>query len=65
MWLPAGREEGGFCARAAESGLILQPLGKFCHCVSLPPVVIIGYTAQTLAQIRYHGRLLTQWLIAA
>ncbi|MGY2195251.1 MocR-like pyridoxine biosynthesis transcription factor PdxR [Pseudomonas pergaminensis] len=65
LWLPAGVEEGDFCNHAAEAGLTLQPLGKFCHGVSLPPAVIIGYTALTLAQIRYHGRVLTQLLIAA
>jgi len=33
--------------------------------VTLPPAVIIGYTALTLAQIRYHGRVLAQLLITA
>lgn len=63
LWLPAGVEEGGFCTRAAEAGLTLQPLGKFCVQVSLPPAVIIGYTALTLAQIRFHGRALAQLLV--
>ena len=58
LWLPADEEEGAFCRRAAEAGLTLQPLGKFCVQVSLPPAVIIGYTALTLAQIRFHGRAL-------
>ncbi len=65
LWLPPGVTEGDFCERAAAVGLTLQPLGKFCTQVSLPPAVIIGYTALTLAQIRYHGRVLTQLLIAA
>ncbi|MGU9816333.1 MocR-like pyridoxine biosynthesis transcription factor PdxR [Pseudomonas sp. LF135] len=65
LWLPSGVEEAEFCTRAAAAGLTLQPLGKFCVAASLPPAVIIGYTALTLAQIRYHGRMLTQLLIAA
>ena len=65
LWLPLGVTEDEFCDRAAAVGLTLQPLGKFCTQVSLPPAVIIGYTALTLAQIRYHGRVLTQLLIAA
>jgi GntR family transcriptional regulator/MocR family aminotransferase len=65
LWLPSGIEESEFCTRAAAVGLTLQPLGKFCVDARLPPAVIIGYTALTLAQIRYHGRVLTQLLIAA
>ncbi|WP_395607995.1 PLP-dependent aminotransferase family protein [Pseudomonas sp. B22129] len=65
LWLPAGVQEQDFCSRAAAVGLALQPLGKFCVEAHLPPAVIIGYTALTLAQIRYHGRILTQLLIAA
>ncbi|NVZ18361.1 MocR-like pyridoxine biosynthesis transcription factor PdxR [Pseudomonas costantinii] len=65
LWLPAGVEEGDFCTRAAAVGLTLQPLGTFCVDASLPPAVIIGYTALTLAQIRYHGRALAQLLMAA
>ena len=65
LWLPSGIEEGEFCTRAAAVGLTLQPLSKFCVEARLPPAVIIGYTALTLAQIRYHGRVLTQLLIAA
>lgn len=62
LWLPAGVSEADFCARAADAGLSLQPLGKFCVEVTLPPAVIIGYTALTLAQIRFHGRALAQLL---
>ncbi|WP_448650816.1 MocR-like pyridoxine biosynthesis transcription factor PdxR [Pseudomonas fluorescens] len=65
LWLPSGVEESEFCSRAADVGLTLQPLGKFCVEARLPPAVIIGYTALTLAQVRYHGRVLTQLLIAA
>ncbi|WP_439862546.1 PLP-dependent aminotransferase family protein [Pseudomonas antarctica] len=65
LWLPSGVEEADFCTRAAAVGLTLQPLGTFCREARLPPAVIIGYTALTLAQIRYHGRILTQLLIAA
>ena len=61
LWLPTGVEEGEFCARAAQAGLTLQPLGKFCVEAILPPAVIIGYTALTLAQIRFHGRALAQF----
>ncbi|WP_248752157.1 PLP-dependent aminotransferase family protein [Pseudomonas sp. MWU15-20650] len=62
LWLPAGSAELEFCARAAAVGLTLQPLGRFCVEVALPPAVIIGYTALTLAQIRFHGRALAQLL---
>ncbi|WDU65397.1 PLP-dependent aminotransferase family protein [Pseudomonas poae] len=65
LWLPAGVAEQDFCTRAAAVGLTLQPLGKFCLDAELPPAVIIGYTALTLAQIRFHGRVLRQLLIAA
>ena len=65
LWLPAGTCEADFCSRAAAVGLTLQPLGKFCADASLPPAVIIGYTALTLAQIRFHGRVLTKLLMAA
>ncbi|MFP3496645.1 PLP-dependent aminotransferase family protein [Pseudomonas sp. SIMBA_059] len=64
LWLPPGVEEQDFCERATAVGLALQPLGKFCVEASLPPAVIIGYTALTLAQIRFHGRVLTKLLIA-
>ncbi|AVE03351.1 GntR family transcriptional regulator [Pseudomonas palleroniana] len=64
LWLLPGVEEQEFCKRAAAVGLALQPLGKFCVEASLPPAVIIGYTALTLAQIRFHGRVLTKLLIA-
>ncbi|MEX5629488.1 transcriptional regulator, GntR family [Pseudomonas poae] len=62
LWLPSGVEEGEFCSRAAAVGLTLQPLGTFCVEAILPPAVIIGYTALTLAQIRFHGRALAQLL---
>lgn len=62
LWLPAGVAEDDFCSRAAAVGLTLQPLGKFCVDTRLPPAVIIGYTALTLAQIRFHGRALTALL---
>ena len=65
LWLPPGVEEADFCQRAAAVGLTLQPLGKFCAQVRLPSAVIIGYTALTLAQIRFHGRALAQLLTAA
>jgi GntR family transcriptional regulator / MocR family aminotransferase len=65
LWLPPGVAEDDFCARAAAVGLTLQPLGRFCTHVRLPAAVILGYTALTLAQIRYHGRVLAQLLIAA
>ncbi|WP_438869045.1 PLP-dependent aminotransferase family protein [Pseudomonas sp. L1(2025)] len=65
LWLPAGVCEADFCSRAAAVGLTLQPLGKFCAEANLKPAVIIGYTALTLAQIRFHGRVLTKLLMAA
>jgi GntR family transcriptional regulator/MocR family aminotransferase len=65
LWLPAGVAEEDFCTRAAAVGLTLQGLGKFCVNARLPPAVIIGYTALTLAQIRFHGRVLTQLLTVA
>ncbi|MFK3604753.1 GntR family transcriptional regulator [Pseudomonas sp. AP19] len=64
LWLPAGADEADFCARAAAVGLTLQPLGTFCVEANLPPAVIIGYTALTLAQIRFHGRVLSTLLLA-
>ncbi|CRM78673.1 PLP-dependent aminotransferase family protein [Pseudomonas sp. 58 R 3] len=65
LWLPTGVGEADFCSRAAAVGLTLQPLGKFCDEASLPPAVIIGYTALTLAQIRFHGRVLATLLKGA
>lgn len=65
LWLPEAVDEGRFCQQAAECGLALQPLGNFCQTVSLPPAVVLGYTALTLAQVRVSaqqlGRLLAQF----
>ncbi|KAF1004800.1 MAG: HTH-type transcriptional regulatory protein GabR [Pseudomonas fluorescens] len=62
LWLPPGVEEERFRARAAQAGLSLQTLSHFCHSTVLPPAVIIGYTALTLAQIRFHGGALARLL---
>lgn len=58
LWLPAGTDEAQFCARATLSGLNLQGLRGLCRHVELPPAVIIGYTALTMAQARYGAQLL-------
>ena len=47
---------------AAQAGISLQPLSLFCHSVSLPPAVLVGYAALTMAQIRYAGRNLGKLL---
>jgi GntR family transcriptional regulator/MocR family aminotransferase len=65
LWLPEGVEEGDFCARVAVVGLTLQPLGTFCVEANLASAVVIGYTALTLAQIRFDARVLTKLLMAA
>jgi len=51
LWLPPGSDEAAFCARAAQAGLALQALGECCQQVSLPPAVLIGYTALNPVQI--------------
>lgn len=58
LWLPDGADEAGFCARAADAGLHLQGLRSLCKAVTLAPAVIVGYTALTMAQVRYGAQLL-------
>jgi len=62
LWLEADRDEAAFVAQAAEHGLRLQPLHAFCRSVRLPPGVVIGYAALTLAQARHAGKVLAQLL---
>lgn len=58
LWLPAGTDECDFCSRAAATGLHLQGLRSLCKTVILAPAVIVGYTALTMAQVRYGAQLL-------
>lgn len=62
LWLGVGVEEQAFCQRAAQVGLIVQPLGRFCRQVHLPAGVMIGFAALSLAQVRYSGRQLARVL---
>jgi len=62
LWLEADRDEAAFVAQAAQHGLRLQPLHAFCRSVRLPPGIVIGYAALTLAQTRHAGKLLAQLL---
>ena len=65
LWLPPGCDELDFCARAAADDIALQPLGAFCRLAVLPPAVLLGYTALTLAQVRYAGQKLARLLAQA
>jgi len=58
LWLPEGSDEAAFCARAAAIGLQLQGMRSLCRDVALPPAIIVGYTALTMAQARYSAQLL-------
>jgi GntR family transcriptional regulator/MocR family aminotransferase len=58
LWLPPGSDEAAFCHRAAAIGLRLQGLRELCRASVLPPAIVIGYAALTMAQVRYHARLL-------
>ncbi|MGY4492286.1 hypothetical protein [Pseudomonas sp. TE3610] len=60
LQLPEGGDAQAFCRRAAEVGLRLQPVSQFCHQAHHPGAVVLGYTALTLAQIKYHVRQLAQ-----
>jgi GntR family transcriptional regulator/MocR family aminotransferase len=62
LWLPAGSDEADFCARAAAAGLSLQGLRSLCQEVSVPPAVIVGYAALSMAQVRYGAQLLARLL---
>ena len=62
LWLPAGCDEVAFCNRAAATGLYLQGLRGLCRDIALPPAVIIGYTALTMAQARYGAQQLAALL---
>ncbi|AJW95291.1 aminotransferase class I and II family protein [Burkholderia gladioli] len=62
LWLDPGSDEAAFVAAAAAAGIALQPLGMFCREARLPPAVLVGYTALTLAQARHAGRALAQVL---
>ena len=59
---PKHDDEQAFCDAAVHAGISLQPLSLFCHSVSLPPAVLVGYAALTMAQIRYAGRNLGKLL---
>ena len=63
LWLAPGGDERAFCARAAQDGLALQPLGDFCHGAQLAPAVLLGYTALSLAQVRYAAQKLGRLLL--
>jgi GntR family transcriptional regulator/MocR family aminotransferase len=63
LWLPSERDEAAFCQQAAEHGLQLQPLSLFCRSIKLPPAVILGYAALTLAQIEVSARRLATLLV--
>jgi GntR family transcriptional regulator/MocR family aminotransferase len=65
LWLPPGCDELDFCARAAADDIALQPLGAFCRQAALPPAVLLGYTALTLAQVRFAGQKLARLLARA
>ncbi|PHV07353.1 GntR family transcriptional regulator [Janthinobacterium sp. BJB412] len=65
LWLPPGCDELDFCARAAADDIALQPLGAFCRQAVLAPAVLLGYTALTLAQVRYAGQKLARLLARA
>jgi GntR family transcriptional regulator/MocR family aminotransferase len=58
LWLAPDADEDDLARRAAAHGLRLQPLRALCRTVRLPPALVIGYTALTLAQARHAGRLL-------
>jgi GntR family transcriptional regulator/MocR family aminotransferase len=64
LWLPDGTDETAFCSRAAAAGLYLQGLRSLCKEISLPPAVVVGYTALTQAQARYGAQLLADLLRA-
>ncbi|GGY75672.1 PLP-dependent aminotransferase family protein [Pseudoduganella plicata] len=65
LWLPEGSDEAAFCARAAATGLQLQGLRSLCREVVLPPAIVVGYTALTMAQARHSARLLAGLLSAS
>lgn len=65
LWLPVGTDEAAFCARATSVGLNLQGLGSLCQDVTLAPAVIVGYTALTMAQVRYGAQLLAKLLVVS
>ena len=53
LWLPDGCDEAALCARAAALGLSLHPLRAFCREARPAPAVVLGYSALTLAQVRF------------
>lgn len=62
--LPEGITEDTAIARAAEQGIGLQGLRAFWHGAQPPPkpALVIGYTALTDAQARWHARQLARAL---
>ncbi|QVM93553.1 PLP-dependent aminotransferase family protein [Pseudomonas entomophila] len=62
--LPTGSDTEHLCQRAAEVGLHLQPLQRFCIDVRPPPAIVLGYASLTLAQVRHAGRQLAELLLA-
>lgn len=63
LWLAPDSDERAFCARAAQDGLALQPLGDFCNSAKLAPAVLLGYTALSLAQVRHAAQKLGRLLL--
>ncbi|WP_263263432.1 PLP-dependent aminotransferase family protein [Pseudomonas sp. RIT-PI-S] len=55
-------DEGALCDRAAQEGLLLQPLRQFCRQATPGPAVVLGYAALTLAQVCLAGRQLAALL---
>lgn len=59
-----GSDEVEFCRRAAAAGLVLQPISEFSRTARPAAAVMIGFSALSLAQVRFSARKLAQLLVA-
>lgn len=63
LWLTHAREEC-VCKAARDAGISLQPLSLFCQEVTLPPGLVIGYSALDLRAIESNARKLAEIIVS-
>jgi GntR family transcriptional regulator/MocR family aminotransferase len=64
-WLPPGIDEAGLVRRAEAKGLKLEPVSALCRRVTLPPGLVIGYSALQDGTMRRLGHTLASLLAQA
>ena len=57
-WLPPGMDLADLLRRAQARGIGIQSVADFCLRVTMPPGVVIGYSARSEAELEQVGALL-------